>query len=103
MTGIVVKTVEELRAVQKTRSHPTIVIEGELANDLIISGMVQPTADRRNCEGEVIQVKAVNSQLYPVSQILLEMNRTNCLQIMDGNGPKRIKIYPRPSLRREGN
>src|SRR5512139_2076812 len=102
MTGIVVKTVEELRAVQKTRSHPTIVIEGELANDLIISGMVQPTSDRQTCEGEVVGIKAINSQLYPVSQILSEMKRTNCFLIVGDNSPKRIKIYPRPSLRREG-
>lgn len=103
MAGIVVKTVEELKAVQKTRSHPTIVIEGELANDLIISGMVKPKSDQQNCEGEVLQVKAINSHLYPISEILWDLNRTNCFQIMSDNVPKRIRIYPRPSLRREGN
>jgi hypothetical protein len=103
MAGIVVKTVEELKAVQKTRSHPTIVIEGELASDLIISGIVQPKSDQRDCEGEVLQLKAINSHLYPIYQILWDLNRTNCFQIMGDNGPKRIRIYPRPSYRREGN
>jgi hypothetical protein len=103
MTGIVVKTVEELKAIQKSRSHPTIVIEGELASDLIISGMVRPKSNQQSCEGVVVQLDAVNSHLYSVSQILWELNRTNCFQIVGDNVPKRIRIYPRPSERREGN
>ena len=103
MTGIVVRTVEDLKAVQKSRSHPNIVIEGELANDLIISGMVRPKADHLNSEAEVLQLKTVNSHLHPIYQILWELNRTNCFQIMGDNGPRRIRIYPRPSYRREGN
>lgn len=103
MEGIVVKTVEELKAVQKTRSHPTIVIEGGLANDLIISGMVRPKSDHNNCEGEVLPLKTVNSHLYPICQILSDLTRANCLQIVGNNGSKTIRIYPRPSRRREGN
>jgi hypothetical protein len=103
MEGIVVKTVEDLKAVQKSRSHPNIVIEGELANDLIISGMVQPKADHGNSEAEVLQLKPIDSHLYPIYQILWELNRSNCFQIMGENGPRRIRIYPRPSYRREGN
>ncbi len=103
MTGIVVKTVEDLKALQKSRPHPTIVIEGELANYLIISGMVRPKPNHQTSEAEVLQLKAVNSNLYPIYQILSELNRTNCFQIMDDNGPRRIRIYPRPSCRREGN
>ncbi|MCA1960531.1 MAG: hypothetical protein LDL33_07025 [Desulfomonile sp.] len=103
MAGILVKTVEELAALCQTRSHPTIVIEGELANNLIISGLVCPRSDRSNGEGEVSQLKTVGSHLYPVCRILTELSRTNCFEILGADGPKRIKIYPRLSSRREGN
>lgn len=103
MEGIVVKTVEELKAVQKSRPHPTIVIDGGLANDLIISGMVRPKSGDFSGEGEVSQIRTANSNLYPIYQILSDLSRANCLQIVGGAGAKTIRIYPRPSLRREGN
>jgi len=103
MEGIFVRTVEELEAARLTRSHPNIIIEGELANNLIISGMVSLKSDQRNREGQVSQVKSVNSHLYPVYRILLELSRTHCFEVMDDSGPKRIKMYPRPFCRREGN
>ena len=36
MAGIVVRTLEELQSAQKTRPLPTIVVEGELVNNLLI-------------------------------------------------------------------
>lgn len=103
MAGIVVKTLEELKSVQKARSHPTIVIDGELANNLLISGIVRPRCDRQNGEGEVVQLKAINSQLYPIFEVLFELSRAHCFQIVSDNSPTQIKIYPKPSSRREGN
>lgn len=103
MAGIVVKTLEELKSLHRGRSHPTIVIEGELANNLLISGMVRPKDGRPNGEGEVVQLKTNNSQLYPIFEVLFELSRAHCIQIVNDNSPKQIKIYPRPSSRREGN
>jgi hypothetical protein len=42
MTGLVVTTIEELKAVQKNRQHPAIIIESELANNLLVSGVITP-------------------------------------------------------------
>lgn len=103
MAGVVVKTVEELKAVQKTRSHPTIFIEGGLANDLIISGTVRSKSDYSDFAAEVWQPKTANSLRDPLYQILSDLSRTHCFEIVGENGPKRIKIYPQPSHRREGN
>lgn len=103
MAGIIVRTVEELVALEQSRSHPTIVIEGELACNLIISGLVHPKSGGRNGEGRVLPRKTISPHLYPVYRILSELSRTNCFEIIEDNGPKRIKIYPQPSIRREGN
>jgi len=103
MAGIVVKTLEELKSVHKVRSHPTIVIEGELANNLLISGIVRLKDDRQNGEGEVLQLKEPNSQLFPFFEVLLDLSRAHCFQILSNNSPQQIKIYPKPSCRREGN
>jgi hypothetical protein len=103
MAGIVVRTLEELKSAQKTRPHPTIVIEGELVNNLLISGIVRHKDGRQNGEGEVVQLKSVNSQFYPILEVLLELSRAHSLEIINNISPMKIKIYPKPSLRREGN
>jgi hypothetical protein len=103
MAGIVVKTLEELKSVQKIRSHPSVVIEGEFANNLLIAGMVRPKDDRENGEGELVQLTTTNSHLYPIYEVLFEFSRAHCFQIFSDNSPRQIKIYPKPSLRREGN
>jgi hypothetical protein len=103
MAKIVVRTLEELRSVRKARPHPSIVIEGELANNLIIAGIVRPKHDCPNGEGEVVQFMAANSHLYPIFEILSEFSRAHCFQILNDNRPYQIKIYPKPSIRREGN
>jgi hypothetical protein len=103
MAGVVVKTVEELKAVQKTRSHPTIFIEGGLANDLIISGTVRSKFDYPALEAEVLKPNAADSLRDPIYRILIELSQTHCFEIVSGDGRKRIRVYPRPSCRREGN
>jgi hypothetical protein len=103
MVGIVVRSAEDLKAVRKTRSHSTIVIEAEFANHLLISGIVQPKSDDCNSEIEVAQLKPIDSHLYPIHEILWELSRTTCLQMIADNGPKRIRMYPKPCSRREGN
>jgi hypothetical protein len=103
MAGVVVRTVEELKAVQKTRSHPTIFIEGVLANDLIISGLVRHQSDDRSIAAEVLQMKTADLPRDPIYRILSELSHTHCFEIVGDGGPKRIRIFPQPSHRREGN
>jgi hypothetical protein len=102
MTEVVVKTVEELKSVQKTRSLPTILIQGELANNLLIAGILRPN-EVNGGEGEVVQLKRADSTLYSVTEILHTLSRANRFEIIGGGGRKQIKISPKPFVRREGN
>ena len=102
MTEIVVKTIGELKSVQKTRSHPIIRIEGELANNLLISGILRPS-ELNNGEGEVAKLKKLDSPMYSVTEILYELSRANRFEIIGGGRGRQIRISPKPFVRREGN
>lgn len=103
MAGIVVTTLQELKSAHKSRSRPTIVIGGELANNLLIAGMVRPRPDRLNGEGEIVQPRSISSQLAGVFEVLSELSRAHCFEILADSCKSEIKVYPRPSSRREGN
>ncbi len=102
MTELVVKTVEELKSVRKGRSHPIILIQGELANNLLIAGILRPS-ELDAAQGEVVQLKQPSSTMYSVTEILYELSHANRFEIMAGGGCKQIKISPKPFVRREGN
>lgn len=102
MTELVVKTVEELKSVRKVRSHPVILIQGELASNLLIAGILRPN-EFDAARGEVVQLKQPSSTMYSVTEILYELSRANRFEIMGGGGCKQIKISPKPFVRREGN
>jgi hypothetical protein len=102
MTEIVVKTIGELKSVQKTRSHPIIRIQGELANNLLIAGILRPS-ESNNGEGEVAKLKQFDPAMYSVTEILYELSRANRFEIIGGGGGRQIKISPKPFARREGN
>jgi hypothetical protein len=102
MTEIVVKTVEELKSVRKARSHPVILIQGELASNLLIAGILRPN-EFDAARGEVVQLKRVDSTLYSVTEILYDLSRANLFEIIGRAEGKQIKISPKPFLRREGN
>lgn len=103
MTGVVVRTVEELKSVGKDRAYPTIIIEGELANNLLISGVVRAAGDGGGTHGQVIAPKEPDPLIHPITQILERLSHANRFEIVEDNGQKRIKIYPKPLIRREGN
>lgn len=103
MNGIVVTTLEELRAVRNSRPHPNIFIQGELANNLLISGILRVKGESSVGEGEVVQLKSPDSWMYSMCEILHEFGRSNIFQIGGENGRWQIKIYPKPFCRREGN
>jgi hypothetical protein len=102
MTEIVVKTIGELKSVQKTRSLPIIRIEGELANNLLIAGILRPS-ESDNGEGEVAKLQKLDTAMYSVTEILYELSRANRFEIVGGGGSRQIKISPKPFARREGN
>jgi hypothetical protein len=103
MTGIVVRTVEELKAVGQERAYPTIIIEGELANNLLISGVVRTMDDGRQPQGEILAPTQPDSLFYPITQVLKHLSHSNEIEVVEDDGRRRIKIYPRPLMRREGN
>ena len=103
MSGIVVTTVEELKSASKSRSHPNIFIQGELANNLLISGIFSVKGESAAGEGRVAQLSAADSLMYPICELLHELSHSNLFQIGGENGQCQIKIYPRPSSRQEGN
>ena len=103
MNGIVVTTVEELRSASKARSHPNIVIDGELANNLLISGILRVSGASTSGEGEVGHLTAPDSLMYPICEIFHELSHSNLFQICRENNRCQIKVYPKPFPRREGN
>jgi len=101
----VVKTVEELKASVRSRSFPTIVVEGQLASNIVASGILTPL----NGDGATYsglpgnQKRAALTPTYEVVQLLHELSLHHVIDVINGaNGPK-IKIYPVSLPRREGN
>jgi hypothetical protein len=105
MTGVVVKTVEELKAVKNNRAYPTIVIEGELASNLLASGII---ASYAHMQDQPWGGPRLSRQLKPgpidaVIEVLNDLSRWNRFEVMQcASGPK-IKIYPVLAPRRESN
>lgn len=101
MTGIVIRTVEELRAVAEEREHPTIIIAGELANNLLISGVLREMGGGK--PPQVVGPKEPDSLFHPIARILKHLSHSNVIEFIQANGGRQIKISPRPFVRREGN
>jgi len=103
MTGIVVERIEQLRSVHKTRAHPVITIVGDLANDLVISGIVRSTGPDAN-RAEVVNVTDFRSpELWSVISLLQEISGSNVFEFVDNEKGRAIKIYPKYDMRREVN
>jgi hypothetical protein len=101
----VVKTVEELKASIKSRSFPTIVVEGQLAGNIVASRILAPlNGDRATYSGPAgNQEKAALTPTYEVIQLLRELSLHHVIDVLDGPGGPRIKIHPVSVPRREGN
>jgi hypothetical protein len=103
MTGVVVETTEQLKAVHRGRSHPVVTIVGELANNLLISGVVR-ASEQDAPRAEVVKLNnPESSKLYPVVSMLQDLSRSNVLELVEDGQGKLIRIYPKPCHRREGN
>jgi len=103
MTGIVVERIEQLRSVHKTRAHPVITIVGDLANNLVISGIVRSIGPNAH-QAEVVKLTDSRSpELWSVISMLQELSGSNVFEFVDNEKGRAIKIYPKYDLRREGN
>lgn len=103
MTGIVVEKIEQLKSIHKTRAHPVITIVGELANNLLISGVVR-SREQGARQAEVIKLGDNKSpELCSVISLLQDLSGSHVFELADNERGRIIKIYPRPSRRREGN
>jgi hypothetical protein len=102
MNGVVVRTVEELKAAQKGREHPTIIIQGELAGNLIASGIISGEnhgALSRPIEETLSQTKS--SPTTSVVALIQELIRLHHIEVLEGTGGRQIKITPLYSNRRD--
>jgi hypothetical protein len=94
--------VTELESI-RTRSFPTVIIKGQLANDLLISGVIR-MSDPDLFTAEVGNVPdSKTSELYSVVSILSNLSKSHIFQIVDDGLSRHIKIFPKPAPRREGN
>jgi len=105
MSGVVVRTVEELKAAQKSRAHPTIFIEGELAGNLLAAGILTSSTVEHD---RSVHVPASpnplrSSPIVSVIEVLQQLSRCHRLEVLDGDQGPRIKIYPFSAVRRESN
>ncbi|MEW6349441.1 MAG: hypothetical protein AB1646_10300 [Thermodesulfobacteriota bacterium] len=105
MSGIVVKTVEELQVLRNHRSHPTILIEERLTNNLLVSGMltVVSEGDRPHCQVCRLDSAGRPSPMNEVLGVLHALSTYNHFELVEGSEGKRIRIYPKITSRREGN
>jgi len=105
MTGVVVKTVEELEAANKRRALPTIIVEGELARNILASGILTPLKGEKENRWGVPEINkaAAPSPTYDVIRLLYDMTQSSVIEVINGKLGIKIKIYPKPANRREGN
>lgn len=95
MTGIVVERIEQLRSVHKTRAHPVITIVGDLANNLVISGIVRSIGPHARF-AEVVKLTDYRSpELWSVISLLQELNGSNVFEFVDNEKRKSYKDIPK--------
>ncbi len=105
MNVSVVKTVEELKASIKSRSFPTILVEGQLAGNIVASGILTPLNGDRVAYSDLtgIPKRAALTPTYEVIQLFHDLSLHHAIDVIDGPGGPRIKIHPVSLPRREGN
>ncbi|MFH1112725.1 MAG: hypothetical protein V1792_02275 [Pseudomonadota bacterium] len=104
MNMSVVRTVEELKASMKSRSFPTMVVDGELASNIVASGILTPlNADRPSTGNFGKEKPAGSTPTHEVIQLLQDLSLHHEIRVVAGPGGPRIKIHPVSAPRREGN
>jgi hypothetical protein len=102
LSRLVITHVTELEAV-RTRSFPTVIIKGQLANDLLISGFIRmsdPDLSIAEVGGAAVPL---TSGFHNVMSILSNLSESHIFQIIRDGSSRYIKIFPKPTPRREGN
>jgi hypothetical protein len=102
MIGKEVVKFEELKAFWKSTRCPSILIRGELANNLLASGLVDDA--ETDLAGRVVAPTDVHlGPMQEVHDILREIAIFGQFRVEKGDSGKAIRIFPKPSNRREGN
>lgn len=105
MSQLIVRTVQELKALEWSRSHPTILIEKELANNLLVSGMLT-VADTANPRQDLLTTPQEPDRAGPMQEVLRILNSLrvyNHFELEQGLEGARIRVFPKTASRREGN
>lgn len=101
----VVNTVEELRNSIRKRAVPTVIIDGDLACNILAAGILVRAKgeDHPRWIAREADINASLGPTYEVAQLMHELALQNNIEVIkEGPGPK-IKVYPKPVARREGN
>jgi hypothetical protein len=105
MSELVVRTVQELKALEWSRSHPTIFIDKELANNLLVSGLLT-VADTNAPRRGLVTTPEQPDRTGPMREVLRILNALriyNHFELEEGRQGIRIRIFPKTANRREGN
>jgi hypothetical protein len=102
---IVVREVEELKSCNRSNTVSTIIVEGELASNILASGILKPANGGRETYWHVpgIEKHAESSPTYVVARVLHDLTLRSTVTVINGTRGRRIKIYPTSLPRREGN
>lgn len=86
-------------------SVPTIIVEGELASNILASGILTPMNGVSHGLWHVpgIEKHAGPSPIYEVARLLHDLTINSNITVLDGPPGQRIKIYRSSRTRREGN
>ena len=105
MTPKVVHTFQELKAAQKTGFFPSLVIGGELANNLLVSGLVTFSNGGTNRQGFVASssLPVERGPIHEVFDILRELSYSNRFEIVQAPTGPEILVVRETAHRREGN
>jgi hypothetical protein len=100
-----VRTVEELKEARRNRAHGIIMVEGELASNLLASGIIRNCTDENGWQVALPRSlrTAQQSPMYSVFDVLHTLSQHHQFQVVQGALGKKIRIEPMRLQRREGN
>jgi hypothetical protein len=105
MSKRVVNTFQELRAVQKQGFFPSLVIGGELANSLLVSGLVCVSSDGSTHHGFVASssLPPERGPIHEVFDLLRELSYSNRFEVVQASTGPEILVFQQQGFRKEGN
>ena len=105
MRWTTVRTVEELREARRNRAHGIIMVEGELASNLLASGIIRSCEDEAGWQVTVPRSLGTvqESPMRSVFDVLHTLSQHHQFQVVQSAFGKKIRIEPVAIPRREGN